>query len=436
MKLFDTVKKFFSNGKYKGVSDAIIISCYHNSQKNPYRLSVFKEYYETIKHLNHMIIECVIGDDASAELLNVVKEGHYTQVATKNLLWHKETLLNKLIKHLPHTYAYVFWVDADVIFTNKNWIPEAIEELQSQNIVQLFEYCIHLEKDELTPNFDVNEQREWVSDPKRRHPSMWASFGSNQTTPNIGGNKNYDVHGHVGFAWGSHLHLLKQCPLYDRALIGGADHIMAHAAAGQIPHPCITKAFIENIEEIEEWSKKFFKVMRGKVGFVHGDLYHLWHGDVVNRQYLKRIQEFNPKITHITERDENGFFKTPDDSYVKTYFDHRENTEEVVEKPIYQGGKSGGGGASRTFDAPKKDDDGNFLTSAAIAYATNSTLLGGVMGGNFAGAMVGDMLNDSENQHTPNSSDGSASATERTWDATPVDSPADNSTEIESQNFS
>lgn len=47
-------------------------------------------------------------------------------------------------------------------------------------------------------------------------------------------------------------------------------------------------------------------------------------------------------------------------------------------------------------DSCQNTDDG-FLTSAAVAYATDSTVLGALAGGNIAGAMVGDMLNDSDN---------------------------------------
>jgi 3-polyprenyl-4-hydroxybenzoate decarboxylase len=44
----------------------------------------------------------------------------------------KRRLLNKIIaEHLPTKYKYIFWVDADVIFQNPNWIVEGVEELQS-----------------------------------------------------------------------------------------------------------------------------------------------------------------------------------------------------------------------------------------------------------------------------------------------------------------
>ena len=105
--------------------------------------------------------------------------------------------------------------------------------------------------------------------------------------------QNYNNHGHVGFAWGARREVLEAVPLFDRALIGGADHIIAHAAAGQIPHPCIAKSFTDNLEEVMAWSHQFYRVTQGKIGYVKGDLYHLWHGDINKRQYLKTRADRN-----------------------------------------------------------------------------------------------------------------------------------------------
>ena len=58
----DFLKNNFLYGdKYRTNSEAVIITCYFNPQKSPYRTKAFKTFYESIKHLNHRIIECVIG---------------------------------------------------------------------------------------------------------------------------------------------------------------------------------------------------------------------------------------------------------------------------------------------------------------------------------------------------------------------------------------
>ena len=114
MKIIDILKNtFLYYNKYKTNSEAVIIACYFNPQKNPYRLIAFREWYNSIKHLNHRIIECVIGD--SLPELNVEFSSPYiTTIKTKDYLWHKETLLNNIVLNLPAKFKYVFWIDTDV----------------------------------------------------------------------------------------------------------------------------------------------------------------------------------------------------------------------------------------------------------------------------------------------------------------------------------
>jgi hypothetical protein len=53
------------------------------------------------------------------------------------------------------------------------------------------------------------------------------------------------------------------------------------------------------------------------------------------------------------------------------------------------------------------DNDGDFLLSAAIGYATNSSVLGGLLGGDFVGGMIGDALN-SDDDSSSSSNDSSS----------------------------
>jgi|694.fasta_scaffold00015_74 predicted small metal-binding protein len=400
MSLLDSFKNtFLYCDKYKTHSEAVIIACYFNPQGNPYRKIAFNKFYESIKHLNHRIIECVIGD-AEAEL---PENKYISRVHTSNLLWHKESLLNKIISELPKKFKYVFWLDTDVLFTNKKWLVESVESLKTNKILQPFEYCVHLEKDLYQPLFDVEKEKKFVGNPTTRHPKMWRSFCANHNTSKyISCDTNYDKHGHVGFAWGARREVLDEMPLYDKALIGGADHIMAHAAAGQIGHSCITKAFTDDIKAINDWSVLFYNVINGEIGYVKGELYHIWHGDLGKRQYLKRIQDFTSKAKTITERDENGLFitKNGDDEYVKQYFNHREDTteetlvddesknkirEEVRKKQ-----------ARNVLRQQYPDADNSFIESMIVGYLSDSTMLGTAIGGDLTGAIIGDMLNSND----------------------------------------
>lgn len=49
--------------------------------------------------------------------------------------------------------------------------------------------------------------------------------------------------------------------------------------------------------------REFYGEIRGSIGYVPGDLYHIWHGDIEKRQYLKRIKDFTPKNKRFHTKD-------------------------------------------------------------------------------------------------------------------------------------
>lgn len=382
-------KTVFAN-KYKAHPEAVIISCFFNPQNSSYRLNAFNYFYNSIKHLNHRIIECVIGDSKP----QLEENSNIKRVYTKNLLWHKESLLNKIITELPEKYKYVFWIDADVIFTNLNWLTEGVKQLKSENIniIQPFEYCVHLEKNHLSPTFNLDELKR-AKYPNEKNNKVWKSFCASYAKT-YRDSDDYNKHGHVGFGWGSKLGILQKIPLYDRALIGGADHIIAHAAAGQIGHVCISKSFTDNLVEVNEWSRKFYKEIKGGIGYVPGDLYHIWHGDIEKRQYLKRIKDFTPKTKNINKKDKNNLYITDDvdDQYMKDYFATREvtnasngliisafikemfsdNNSDTNNKSIldsFGGGAFGGGGSGSSWDNNPTTETQNTENNANISDA-------------------------------------------------------------------
>jgi hypothetical protein len=420
-------------GRYRNHPETVIISCYFNPLGSEYRKKAFDIFYNSIKHLNHRVVECVIGDSKPQLIAN----DSISHVHTRDLLWHKETLLNNLVKTLPKKFKYVLWVDADVIFTNKNWMLDAAKELSGgSKIVQLFEYCVHLNKDEQNPKSPLDKtDREYANHSTFRREDLWKSFAAVHNQKEVFNQSRspiYNVHGHVGFAWGARRSLLEQVPLYDKALIGGADHIIAHAAAGHIDygafqcpklHPCIEKSFTDDLGPILDWSRKFMSAVSYKgLGFVKGDLYHIWHGDVDKRDYFQRIKNFTPKAKEIVRRDKNGFFvsENPETTkFMADYFGRREvlpsnsslhhGDSSIKQKSVKTRNKKGQFTPSSRSSFSQRghlttlNDDGDFITSAAIAYATDSTIAGAAFGGNLAGAIIGDSLRDGGNGMRPDS---------------------------------
>lgn len=370
----DYIKNLFMSGnKYKTNDDAVIISCYFNPLHSEYRKKAFDLFYDSIKHLNHRIVECVIGNDLPE--LTEIKFPYIEVVHTKSLLWHKESLLNYLIKKLPLQYKYVFWLDADVLFTNKNWLIDSVEVLQTKKIMQPFTYCFHLDKDEL----EYVEKNDGI---KKNWKSFCGTFNEN---PNLAESENYNEHGHVGFAWGARREILDSFPLYDKALIGGADHIMAHAAAGHIPHKCITKSFTDNIDEINKWSNDFYYLIDGNIGSISGNLYHIWHGEIQKRDYLKRVQDFTKITKEIQTKDQNGLYESDfDDTYMTKYFISREVTPlnplfdplntTLNDNPIqFGGGEFGGAGAGGSWSDGQNSSVNPINEDSNVFTDTNNT---------------------------------------------------------------
>jgi hypothetical protein len=320
--------------RYAGHEEAVIVACYFNPTKSPARRRTFDRFYQSIKHLNHRVVECVIGEEGIAEL---PENENISRIYTRDVLWHKESLINRAILQLPEQFRYVFWIDADVLFTNRNWLIEAVSRLASDVvIVQPFEFAVHLEENEAEqPSFDLDNFKAILRDAnalrngkQQRHKRVWRSIAANwETCRDLADSTVYDEHGHVGFAWGARRELLETVPLYDRALVGGADHIIAHAAAGQIPSHCIDKSFTADLEEVYEWSRRFANETRGQLAFITGDVYHLWHGDLKKRDYLNRIREFTPIAREVRQRDDSGLYTTDDGritGYVENYLHNRE----------------------------------------------------------------------------------------------------------------
>jgi hypothetical protein len=319
---------------YQNHPEAVVISCYFNTNNYVSRRKNFDVFYEQLKrsNLNFLIAECAFGN-ADFELPT---DKRILQFRSKHKIWQKERLLNLLIKTLPATCKYVFWLDADVLSTNENWIVEAVEKLKSSTICQPFSVAVRLEKDEIEPNFNVQGSTISVDFPNNTpnpQTKLWRSFAYNYNkNRRLAESLMFDIHGHTGFAWGIRREILDQIPLFDKAIVGTADHIIAHAAVGQIPHNCLQKAFTEQkmLDAIYDWSAKFNRLTQNKLDFVDGELWHLWHGELENRQYLQRTQQFG-KTAFDTEDlivNDDDLYEFPDNrrdvqSWMNDYFESR-----------------------------------------------------------------------------------------------------------------
>ncbi len=200
-------------------------------------------------------------------------------VRTKDVLWLKEHLLNFAIDRMPICYENVAWLDCDVLFCSKTWVADAEAALRNAPVVQLFEKAIRLPPGTVVFR-GVGDQL----------ASAGAVCSADPTR--IKGDRTQ--HGCTGFAWAARRDFLRSVRLYEGCVIGGADHLMAHAFFGDWNSECVLKTTggrSAMFEHYQNWAESAFRATQGTVGVVSGELLHLWHGHPTNRRYLRRWKD-------------------------------------------------------------------------------------------------------------------------------------------------
>jgi hypothetical protein len=97
-----------------------------------------------------------------------------------------------------------------------------------------------------------------------------------------------------GFAWAARRELLNQHGFYDTRILGGGDRSFAGAVYGYF------EAMRHNRDKSYlDWAVPFHEAVSSAVGYIKGDIFHLWHGELRHRNYHERMKileqfEFDP----------------------------------------------------------------------------------------------------------------------------------------------
>lgn len=212
----------------------------------------------------------------------------------RDVLWHKERLLNLLIGKLPSRYTKVAWIDADILFPDSRWFPWASELLDTYDLIQLY---------------DRVEQRDNDGQPIAELAGLAAYVASDKPHP-----FNFDRScTWPGLAWAAKRQVLTTHGLFDAMIVGGADTYMSIAAFGQAGTEWHLNQLAPKLKEAwSTWATRFFQDIQGRVGFVPTPVVQLGHGTRVNRRYVDRMHilttyDFDPTCD-ITP-DEHGVWQ-------------------------------------------------------------------------------------------------------------------------------
>jgi hypothetical protein len=230
-----------------------------------------------------LLVECAVG----SQVFRLPDGADTIRVRAEAPLWQKERLLNIAIARAPKRCTKIAWVDADVLFERPDWMVAASELLEDYAVVQLFDHAVRLPQGHV----EFAGRGDFVQ-------GFASVYGSDPDMAFLG---SYPLHGHTGFGWAARRDVLER-GLYDACLSGSADHLMAHAFAGDLVSRCITRTLGESgpaLEHFLQWGERSHRAVGRSLSHLSGNVFHLWHGELRRRDYNRRDRAvratgFNP----------------------------------------------------------------------------------------------------------------------------------------------
>jgi hypothetical protein len=269
------------------------ICCMFNPQASPWRLANHREF---AAHMEDQGIELWTVEGVPAGQPFALDGDRVLQIETHAILWHKERLLNLLLRQLPADITDVAWIDADVLFEREDLQAATLAALDEYPVVQLWSEAELLGADDRPAKW--HDGRQWVT-------SMAAANVGRQTTRKDAGAKPKrdanPARSHPGFAWAARRSVLDATGgLYDRHPVGSGDSLMAIGWYVDFGCGWLRDYTPRARSKFFAWAKLAAQQTRGRVGLVDGRISHLYHGTLADRQYVLRNRvlrqhEFDPE---------------------------------------------------------------------------------------------------------------------------------------------
>lgn len=242
----------------------------------------FKKYMEKCG-VNLWITELQTGDRPFVVTTGAERE---TQLRSRQILWHKENLINITIQKLPADWETVAWIDADVEFLNYGndnetpdaWVTETLHQLQIYSVVQMWQQAI-----DLGPNgesLSIHQSFMYKYFAKGFRFPEWSEkeFGRYMS-------REY----HPGFAWAARRDAIDNLGgIPDLSILGAGDRILALALVGKAEHSLPPDCSESYKKWVMDYQDRSLHLVKRNVGHVKGTIIHYWHGKKADRKYWDR----------------------------------------------------------------------------------------------------------------------------------------------------
>ena len=231
------------------------------------RRSLFIEFVNRI-HKTHgirIVISEAMGPEPLPRDLPVWR---HLRLETPHPVWIKENLVNLGVCEFPEDWKYMTWVDADITFLNVNWVKDTTTELDSYDIVQLFQTAVNLgpmgESIKIDKSFGYMYRDSGTPYTKTDRYGFW----------------------HPGYGWACTRKAFEQMNgLIDWAILGSGDRHMALAWIGRVKDSApgtISPNYMNLLTDYQKACKGL------EISYVPGTILHHWHGRFEDRRYKER----------------------------------------------------------------------------------------------------------------------------------------------------
>jgi hypothetical protein len=265
-------------------------------------------YYNPVRYKRRLANYRIFRENLAVPLVTMELsfDGHFEltegdadvliQISGGAVLWQKERLLNVALKSVPPNVSNIAWLDCDVIFGRSDWVDAANEQLNKFNVIQLFSDIVDLNREDHLGNCHHT--------PPSAHGIVGLisenRFRQSDVMPRARQNRRGFAVG--GLAWAVRRQILEQHGFYDAMIAGGGSRAQVTALYANFDE--YMDAVHLNAAQREhylKWAVPYHRSVGERVGHVAGRVYHLWHGDIDNRNYGGRHRglveyNFNPNI--------------------------------------------------------------------------------------------------------------------------------------------
>lgn len=258
----------------KGTENFWVIAVVSNPARYRSRYDLYRDFERRViaAGANVLTVELALRS-RHHEVTCGVREGRriHVQLKSDHEVWIKESLINAGIRHLPPSWEYVMWADADVEFCRTDWVEETVHQLQHFPIVQCFRDAV-----------DLGPEGQFVA----KHSGFaWAALCGRP----CGQPGGYGYLGHPGYAWAARRECVDDLGgLFDLGILGSSDHHMAWALVGKVLEAAPKGLSAGYKRALLEWQERARIHVRGQVGYVPGTIHHHWHGKKRDRKYADR----------------------------------------------------------------------------------------------------------------------------------------------------